>query len=58
MHRLQDLVGAVEALAACIPDRLHQLLRGVVALGGVGDLLLLGWESYAHEKRTLPREVS
>src|SRR5215217_9053706 len=47
LHRLQDLVWAVEALGVCVPDLLHQLLRGVVLLGSIGDLLLLGRESHA-----------
>ena len=34
-YLLQDLVGAVEALAACVPDLLNQLLRGSVALDAI-----------------------
>src|SRR5829696_8624059 len=49
LDRLQDLVGAVEALGVRVPDLLHQLLRGVVALGGVGDLILLGREPHARQ---------
>src|SRR5215213_3055169 len=49
LDRLQDFVGAVEALGIRVPDLLHQLLRGVIALGGVGDLILLGREPHARQ---------
>src|SRR5829696_9196089 len=34
LYLLQDLVGAVETVSACVPDVLHQLLRCSVALSG------------------------
>src|SRR5215213_2274107 len=49
LHRLQDLVGAVEALGVSVPDLLHQLLGGVVTLGGFCYLLLLGREPHARQ---------
>jgi hypothetical protein len=44
LHRLQDLVGAVEGVLARVPYLLHEVLRGAVALGVRGYLLLLGGE--------------
>ena len=49
MHLPQDLVGAVEAFAAGVPDLLHQILRGPVSLGGRGHLLLLGREPHPRQ---------
>jgi hypothetical protein len=45
--RLQHLLGTIEALGCRVPDLTHQILRGAVALGVGGDLLLVGWEVHA-----------
>ena len=57
LHCLQYLLGAVEALAAGIPDSLHHLLWCSVVLGGRGDLLRLGREPYAREVSLEGRRV-
>src|SRR5215218_6861107 len=49
LHSPQDLVGTVEALSVRVPDLLHQLLRCIVALGGIGNLILLCREPHARQ---------
>jgi hypothetical protein len=50
LHHPQHLIGAVEALGVRVPDLLDQLLRSIVALGGIGHRILLCREPHARQK--------
>ena len=50
LYRLQYLVGTIEGVRVRSPCAVDHLLRGVVALGGGGDLLLVGREVHARQE--------